>query len=359
MKILLVITSLRTGGAEKLMTQLLPRLRDAGIDAEIAVFDGIATKFLGALRRAGITVYRLGEPNSFVYNPMLISKLRQLMSRYDIVHTHNTSPQFFAAVAAKFMRRKPILVTTEHNTDNRRRNNRLGRAADRWMYSRYDLVIAITKEVESCLLDHLNGSSINTTVICNGIDTKQFMSPIKQLTPDGPRTIVMVGAFREQKDQDTLIRAMCHLPERFRLRLVGGDARLGNCIELAANLGLADRVTFDGLRTDIPAVLEQADYVCMSTHYEGLSLAVVEGMCSGRPLIASDVRGVKDLVSGAGILFPEGNDHALAEAIMRLDSDPELYHTTALAGRERGLQYDISNMVDGYINAYNSLMSKG
>ena len=123
--------------------------------------------------------------------------------------------------------------------------------------------------------------------------------------------------------------------------------------------GLSDRVTFDGLRTDIPAVLEQADYVCMSPHYEGLSLAVVEGMCSGRPLIASDVRGVKDLVSGAGILFPEGNDHALAEAIMRLDSDPELYHTTALAGRERGLQYDISNMVDGYINAYNSLMSKG
>ena len=118
MKILHVITSLRAGGAEKLMVDLLPKLKDKGFDVELLLFDGVDTPFRRELERKGIAVFDLGKGGS-VYSPLKLVKLIPFLKRYDIVHTHNTAPQLFAPIGS--MLRSVNLCTTEHNTSNRRR----------------------------------------------------------------------------------------------------------------------------------------------------------------------------------------------------------------------------------------------
>ena len=78
MKILHVITSLRTGGAEKLMVDLLPRLRDLGNDVELLLFDGTLTPFYEELENMGITIHHLAIGGN-VYNPLNIFRLRKYL----------------------------------------------------------------------------------------------------------------------------------------------------------------------------------------------------------------------------------------------------------------------------------------
>lgn len=99
MKILHVITSLRTGGAEKLMVDLLPRLKSHGHQVDLLLFDGTDTPFRQNIEAAGIKVFDLGIGGS-VYSPLRILKLIPYLKQYDVVHTHNTAPQLFAALGS-------------------------------------------------------------------------------------------------------------------------------------------------------------------------------------------------------------------------------------------------------------------
>ena len=139
MKILHVITSLRTGGAEKLMVDLLPRMKERGHEVDLCVFDGVRTPFYEELEHRGVKVIPLGNS---VYSPLNIGKLVKLMRGYDIVHSHNTACQYFVAIASLFV--QCSIFTTEHNTSNRRRNG-WWRMLDRWMYGRYEKVICISE----------------------------------------------------------------------------------------------------------------------------------------------------------------------------------------------------------------------
>ena len=87
MKILHVITSLSTGGAEKLMVDLLPRLRDLGNEVELLIFDGKRTAFYNELEQIGIKIHHLSIGGN-VYNPINIFKLIKYIKHYEIIHTH-------------------------------------------------------------------------------------------------------------------------------------------------------------------------------------------------------------------------------------------------------------------------------
>ena len=175
-----------------------------------------------------------------------------------------------------------------------------------------------------------------------------------------PRKVVtMVAGFRYQKDQDTLIRAMRHLPkEEYELWLVGDGERRGELEVLVANLGLNDQVKFWGIRGDVPSLLKRSDVVVMSSHYEGLSLSNIEGMSVGKPFIASDVDGLYEMTNGAGLLFAHGDDKQLAELIQTLMGDCVFYKQIATQCLLRAKLFDISKMVDGYMKVYEYLSLK-
>ena len=119
---------------------------------------------------------------------------------------------------------------------------------------------------------------------------------------------------------------------------------------------LEERVTFTGARLDVPELLEKSDIVVLSSHWEGLSLSSIEGMASGRPFIASDVDGLREIVGGAGVLFPHGDERELANKIQWLCEHPDEYREVAQRCQARAQQYDISIMVEKYSDLYKSLV---
>ena len=137
MKILHVITSLRTGGAEHLMVDLLPELKKMGNEVELLVFDGSRTPFYEQAEAMGIKIHSLAIGES-VYSPKHIFSLCRFIRHYDVIHTHNTACQLFVPIAKCLTFGGSKLITTEHNANNRRRGKWYFKMADKWMYSRYE-----------------------------------------------------------------------------------------------------------------------------------------------------------------------------------------------------------------------------
>lgn len=350
MKILYVITSLRTGGAEKLMVDLLPRMKECGRQVDLCVFDGVKTPFYKELKKRGVVIHELGKS---VYSPLNIIKLIFLMRQYDIVHAHNTACQYYVAIANGFVGRK--LYTTEHNTTNRRRS--VGWCLmDKWMYSHYHKIVCISELTKKNLLGHIGESfDKKCEVIYNGIDIRQFENTCPQVEKDESyKTILMVSAFRSQKDQKTLIRALALLPETYQVWFAGGGEQglIDECKILVKQLELDSRVKFLGIQTDVSILQEKADVIVLSSHYEGLSLSSLEGMASGKPFIASDVDGLRDIVGGYGILFPHGDDKALSEVIQKVCEDKDYREEVVKKCQERARMFDISVMLRKYLDLY-------
>ena len=367
MRILQVITSLDMGGAETLVVNLIPRLQGVGHIIDLCVFDGTETPLTSRLKSESpqTKIYALGHG---VYNPFYIFKLAKIMKNYDIVHTHNSSPQLFVAIANLFSHTK--IVSTEHNTSNRKRNWKWYRPIESWMYGRYNHVICISKIAEEKLREYMGEEWLvdsanrykTITTINNGIDVDAISeaSPCKELLDlkESRKSILMVAGFRKQKNQDTILRALVELDkDEFEVWFAGIGERMEEVKLLAKSLDIENRVRFLGLRTDIPNVLRAADIIVMSSHWEGLSLSNVEGMSAHKPFIASDVNGLKEVTKGYGILFPHEDAKALAEEINRLASDEAYYNEIAERCYNRALEFDISNTVSSYADVYKKIFN--
>ena len=361
MKVLHIITSLRSGGAERMVSELLPRLRNHRHNVELLLFDGTRSALYNCIEQEGILIHILGKGVMQMWNPLHVFRLRKFLhrERFDIVHTHNTPCQLLTALAAG--KNASMLVTTEHNTFNRRYNWKWYDAIDRWMYGRYDYVICVGEKVKENLIARLykNADSPNIAVVPNGIDLKRFTDTVLYSSRKKDEyIIIMVAAFRKQKDQPTLLRAMQYLPDNYMLWLAGEGKQKKECEKLANTLGINHRVRFLNDRVDVPQLLATADAVVLSSHYEGMSLACIEGMVSGKPFIASDVEGLHDIVEGAGLLFPHKDHKQLAKLIRQVCENKEYGSEVAARCRERAIQYNIVNTVSRYEHIYNKLMPR-
>lgn len=354
MKILQVITSLHTGGAEKLIVEMVPLYIEQGHEVEVLLFDGTDTPFKRQLQAKGVKIHELRKGGN-VYNPLNILRLLPYLKKYDIVHTHNTACQLFAAIGSVLC--SVVLVTTEHSTSNRRRDWKWYRGIDRWMYSRYKAVICISDKAKENLCRYLGKTSNNILAIYNGINLQTFQSTKENTSlKQGKIIITMVARFTYQKDQETLIRSLLYLPQsKYMLWLVGDGERRPILESLVKELGLESAVRLWGNRDDVPVLLKSSDIIVMSSHFEGLSLSNIEGMAVGHPFIASDVDGLHEATEGAGILFPHGDAEALAHEITKLMDDKAYYRQIADRCMARAAQYDIHKTVNAYLGVYKSL----
>ncbi|GAB6975893.1 glycosyltransferase [Prevotella falsenii] len=368
MKILQVITSLEIGGAETLVVNLIPRLCALGHTVDLCIFNGTETPLMQRLKVESpqTKIYALGYG---VYNPLYILRLIKIMKGYDIVHTHNSSPQLFIAIANLYRHIK--LVSTEHTTSNRKREWKWYAPIESWMYGQYNYVICISQVAEEKLREYMRGDWIDNTklrykhisTINNGVDVDAICNatPNKELLTlkENRKAILMVAGFRDAKDQDTVVKALSALDkDKFEAWFAGIGERMEEVQQLAKSLGVDDRVRFLGLRTDIPNVLKAADIIVMSSHWEGLSLSNVEGMSAHKPFIASDVNGLREVTKGYGILFPHEDAKALANEINQLAENKDYYDEIANRCYARAIEFDISKMVSGYNKVYQKVIGK-
>lgn len=354
MKILHVITSLGTGGAERLMVDLLPRLRNLGNDVSLLIFDGTRTAFYETLEQSDIRIMSLSKGGN-VYDIRHIAKLKKLLPLYDVVHTHNTACQYFVSLAKRLTKCKTKIVTTEHNTFNRRRDYPLLRYVDRTIYRKYDAIVAISDKTRENLTAFV-GDDFPITTINNGID----LSPYADFKPNFPKDdetviVTMVAAFRPQKDQYTLIKSIALLPKRYKLWLLGDGERRGELETLTKQLDVADRVTFWGNQKDVPSYIRQSHIMVLSSHWEGLSLSLLESMASRRPMIVSEVDGLRDIAGNVAVTVRHEDETQLADAITSLATDKALYEKISSQCHVEAMKYDIDKMVESYNNLYKVL----
>ncbi|MEA1994623.1 MAG: glycosyltransferase family 4 protein, partial [Campylobacterota bacterium] len=199
-------------------------------------------------------------------------------------------------------------------------------------------------------------------VIENGINIEKFKraKPYKKekINSDFKETdklICMVGRFSTQKDQATIIKAIKKIPKNIHLLLIGEGKLKEKNKNLAEKLDVLNRIHFLGFRNDIDKIYKTVDIVVLSSNWEGFGLAALEGMAAGKPVVASNVSGLKKLVQGAGLLFPRGDDKKLAEKIKNLLSNYDKYKRTSDLCFKRSQLFDIKKMVQRYINEYKKL----
>ena len=376
LKILYVITSLRTGGAERLVVDLAKKLTEQGHIVEILILDGSVTPFMQELKDLGIKIHR-GHVGYFqIYNPLNILKIKNLANKnkYQIIHSHNSSAQLFLALAGVTVKTK--LVTTEHNTTNRRRRFSFLKTFEKFIYNHYDAIVSVSNQVKKNLIDHLGYKATHEEtdrkfpVIYNGVDLSKFIKSTHKNFSEQSSTgshfcslgrtqnvILMIAGFRKQKDHATAIKAMQHLNDNFVLWLAGDGETKRECEILAKNLGIEHKINFLGEIEDVNSLISQAKIVILSTHYEGLPLVAIEAMAAGKPFIGSDVEGIKEIAGNAGILFQEGNNLELARRIERLIVSPQDYETVALNCRTKAVDFDINNTAEMHIRLYRRLLA--
>ena len=360
LKVLQIINSLSTGGAEKLIVETLPLYRGLGVEMDVLLFDGTQFPFYKKLEETKCcAIFSLGLKS--VYNPIAIFKIIPYLRKYDAIHVHLFPAQYFVVLAKWLSFSKTKLIFTEHNTSNRRLENPLFKWIDQFIYRGYCKIVCITEEIQKIILFHTQLPSSRSEVILNGIALSEYTqaAPYEKeflKFKETDKIVIQVSGFREQKDQSTLIKSLLHLTQEVKLVLVGDGVLKNSCEDLVSQLGLQDRVFFLGVRTDVPRLLKTADIVVLSSKYEGLSLSSIEGMASGKPFIASNVPGLSEVVSGAGVLFTQGDEKELSQKIMELLNDEKLYQVVAKSCEIRANEYDIKKMVAQHISLYESLV---
>jgi glycosyltransferase involved in cell wall biosynthesis len=349
MRVLQVIDSLRVGGAEVLVRDLVPRFLRHGIDCEVLVLLRSASALEIGLQDAGVKILDTG--NVPLYSPRQIPALARRMREFDLVHVHLFPAQLWAALAAVQTRCK--LVTTEHNTWNARRHWWF-RPVDEWMYSRYQRIACNSDATAEELVRWCPSVEGKVRVVPNGISVEAFANarPVDLRGRGGGMTkAVFVGRLEQQKDHATLLRALVLVPNVHLFMLGDGPLR-GRLEQQARDLGIGDRVTFTGFRNDVPEILKACDIYVHSTTSDGFGIAACEAMAAGLPVIASDVPGLAQVIEGAGVIFPVGDHLSLAQELNALAESPEKRASMSEASRRRARDFSIERTVDLHIQMY-------
>lgn len=350
-RILHIISSLEIGGAQRLLSDLLP-LQKQGNVVKLLVLKRVDTGFQRSIEASGIEIIDLHCKN--FRNPLIVNRLIPYMKQCDIAHVHLFPTLYWVALAARKCK-EVKLVYTEHSTHNKRRDEVLFRPIERYIYSKYDKLIGISQQTQDNLMKWLQArqSDKRFVVIENGVNLEAFSS-VTSIATDR-KQIIMVSRFAQMKDQETVIRAIANINEDAELILIGDGPNKKHCEEVTRELGLVDRVKFLGAREDIPELVAQAYIGVQSSIWEGFGLTAVELMAAHKPVVATNVSGLKQVVEGAGCLFEVGDAKTLAFHINEMLKSKSLYTTLATKCYERAKHYDINRMVASYQEIYDEL----
>lgn len=356
MRILHVIYSLSMGGAEKLLTELVPQQCKVGYEVDVCVFNGVNTPFMESLKNSGINIITLSAITR-PYDFRRIPKLRKLMRKYNIVHAHCTPPQYLCAIASVGINCK--LITTEHNTNNRRRNKKWLKPIENWIYGRYSAIVGCSDNAANVLKSYIPQLKLRIKSISNGIDIGKYANaaPCDALPPRDANEfrLVMVGRFHHPKNQSFLIKSLAKLNDQVHLYLVGDGDTLNECISLASKLGIDHRVHFLGQRSDIPQILKSVDVMTHSSYWEGLPVSILEGMASGLPIVASNAPGIREIVNNAGKLFDPDSEEEFERIIHQVMNDTTNFEKLSKQSNALVKKYSIERMAESYMEVYRSV----
>ena len=360
MRILHVINRLSiSNGAAKLMLDLAFAQKEVGNVVDVATLTSVTPSYEQDVLEHDCSFYPLSDERGSRFNPLLLFRLKRLMRNYDIVHVHLFPSLYWVALAKFCFGLSCKLVVTEHSILNHRMGKSWLKPLEHFMYGRYDRIIAISNPVASALRSHVDYND-RIVVIENGTNLNRFAQAMaiskKELTvPENAILITQVARFMYEKDQKTLLRALSLLPSQYHVVFVGDGGLMDEHKSFAKYLGVDSRTHFLGMRRDVPAILKASDIVVMSSNFEGFGLVAIEGMAAGKPVIASDVPGLAEVVRDAGLLFKVHDEKGLAKLIKKLAENEIFYEEIRGRCKKRAEQYSVENMISKYDALYKSM----
>ena len=309
-----------------------------------------------------------------IQNANAMLRLRRLIHsrRYELVSCHTSLASFFTRMAVRGMWRRPKVVCTVHGylfvDGSPGKDQVLLGGAEALAAPVTDLLLTMNSWDDQYARAHKLGRRI-AKIPGVGVDFSRFTPVseeerrhIRASLGFGPDAFLLIYAaeFSKRKSQKVLIRALSKLPDNVGL-LPGRGGLLDECKDYAENLEVSRRVVFPGQIADMNPWYAAVDCAVSSSRSEGLPFNIMEAMYCGLPVVATDVKGNRDLVRSeqTGLLFPFGDDNKCAQQIMRLIEEPELAGRLAKAGQDAMRPYSLETVLPQILDQYNRLIPLG
>ena len=325
------------GGAQEHLYSLVTRFDAARFEVSVVALS--AGSAVRKLQRAGAPVTVIDDPDDAIATGALAAHLTSI--RPDVVHNHMYRAELVGTRAAIALgevgHRRPYVVSTIHSsrvrtTEDREQLRRLTPSMDR--------LIAVSRSIERKLHDE-ERTAVPIELIYNGVDLERYdhQEPCCTLRDEygmepGSQIVGVVARLEPEKGHPTLLEAwpavLRAVPDAYLLVIGEGSQR--DALEaMARNLRIAHRVVFTGRRDDVPAVTAALDVAVLPSYREAQGLSILEAMALSRPVVASNVGGIPEMIAdGVTGLLVEPHDAAgLARAITRLLTDHPLADTLA------------------------------
>ncbi|MCK6369911.1 MAG: TIGR03088 family PEP-CTERM/XrtA system glycosyltransferase [Gammaproteobacteria bacterium] len=351
-----VIFRLDYGGLENGLVNLINRLPRAEF-AHTVISLTNSTDFRRRLPE-DVPVHELHKPpgNSPAYLVRIWKMLRE--GHYDVLHTRNLP--CLESQLAGFAARVPVRIHGEHGWDmidlhGTRPGYRALRRAFRRVVTRY---VALSRHIESYLVDTIGVDPARVTRICNGVDTARF-TPAPEGLPQTPFVVGSVGRVEPVKDYLTLARAFARLAtdkaEAARLVIAGAGSERERLLGYLREAGLGECCELPGASDDVASIMQRFSVFVLPSLAEGISNTILEAMACGLPVIATTVGGNAELIveGETGYLVPPGDDAALAARLRHYLQHPEEAARHGRAARERAVrEFSLDVMVERYRRLY-------
>lgn len=351
-RLLYVVGNFVTGGAERHLLEMWRRIDRTRFDVRIACLkrEGAFTPLVEAL---GLPITDLGVGRK-LYDVQGVAGLLRLVSlvrefRPDVIHGYLFGPNLFAALAGRACL-VPVVAVAKRNVDAFETARQV--AVQRRAHALATHVTAVSEEVAQSSVA-LGVPRSRITVIANGVDVLRFDGNDADaneasglgLPPRaaGVPLIGSVGCLAARKDFGTLLAALAILAREgrdFRCAIAGDGPDRGALAARAVELGIADRVTFLGERSDVDALLPAFDLFTLSSREEGIPNALLEAMAAERPCVVTRVGGNAEVLEDGrtGWLVPPEDPSALAAALAHAMDDRIEAHRRGQAAREAMLR---------------------
>lgn len=352
-RVLTLITALHMGGAERMLLGLVEKLKGERYEFLVSCLrnDGLIA---AEMRKRGIRVVDLNVRKGWELIALgkLIRMLRK--EKIDLVHTHLAGADIVGALGAG-VSGVPV-ISTRHNTYERWQGSFLLSFLYSKILASAAMIVAVSEAVKSYLVDWGRIPAERILVIPNGIDPGEFHPGGDGLVQKkalgfarNSRVVGTVGRLDALKGGEYFLRAARHISDSrpgTSFLIVGDGPERRKLQRKAKQLGLGERVIFTGWREDIPELLAAMDIFVLPSRREGLGLAALEAMGCARPVVASRVDGLRELVTEGenGLLVRPGDVAELTDAILLLLRDKELARKMGARGCERVKErYDLAD----------------
>jgi len=354
-RVALVIGQLHAGGSERQLFELARGLSGGPCEPHVYCLSDVVEPFGPSLEAACIPLRILPRRHRFEPRRVLVLSGWFRKDRIDVVSSFSQHVNLYSYLALRLAGRG-ALVASNRSTEPPR--GWLEHRVNTFVFRRSRRVVANSAAGRDFTLSVYGVRAGRIEEIPNGVDLKPFESAgdnsamrARLGIPAGAPVAGIVGRLSSEKRVDLFIEAAGRISSRIpecRFLVVGAGDLLERLRRQATLLGLDSKIVFTGARADVASLMAAMDLLALPSDFEGLPNTVMEAMAAGRPVVATDLGGCRELVVDGvtGFLVPPGDAEAIGEKMAGVLSLPDRGRALGVAGRERiRSQFSVQTMV--------------